>query len=256
MARYTQLIQHLNTLYKPLLSKFEPTTAIELLDAIDERMSYDFVSNEIKSMWKKIADEFDSDGFGAFQKTVMLHLMNDFEKRLQTTRYVDDVLKYFERSFARIEAQICNPDNKDYDSVNDLFLKDLALCRQKLFPAGAQLVQSHTGFHRALMFRGGIKQFWHFVKLLQQTGGHTGYYQYHTHLSELEDFNPDGFDRFYLTGAEMLRVNPTVKGLWTGTWFLDPVLKDISPHLAYIRERPESNGASFFFSEISIDTGA
>lgn len=54
----------------------------------------------------------------------------------------------------------------------------------------------------------------------------------------------------------MLSINPTVRGLHTGTWFLDPALKSISPNLAYLQEIPAANGASFFYSNVDIDGGA
>lgn len=256
MIASAQLISNLSIGYESLLAKYDPHTAIKMLDKIDSGEHYHFVSEELSLMWEGILQEFGSGGFGTFQRIVMLCLIEDFENRAKNIHYIDEILQCFDFSFARIKENIENPKCTDYDSVNDLLLKDLALCRQVLFPAGAQVVQPHSGFSRSLMFRGGIKQFWSMLRLLKKTGGNTGYYFYHTHLSELQDFNARGWDNFYLRIADMLKINLECRGLVSTPWFLDPALKKVSPHLSYIRDRPEQNGASFFFIRIDPDSGA
>jgi hypothetical protein len=82
--------------------------------------------------------------------------------------------------------------------------------------------------------------------LISQGGRNHPFYQYHTHLSTLEDFNPAGFDAFYIRVAELLKLNPDVRGLFVSSWFVDPVLEVISPHLAYLRTRPMQHGAKLF----------
>ncbi len=186
MASYTQLIQTIKAANEPLFKRFEPAAAINLLDGFDEQLPYHYVSEQLQAMWDNVGAEFGSPGFGAFQKTVMLNLMSDFEKRAQNLNYVDEVVKFFEHSYIRITSNIENTEYTGYNEPNDLFLKDLALCRQKLFSAGPQVVEANSGFHRALMFRKGFKQAWQFMNLLRKTGGHTDYYQYHTHLGQMD----------------------------------------------------------------------
>lgn len=180
----------------------------------------------------------------------MLEMIDAFDWR----PFTDTVKTLYGRSFARIRS---NLDSDRYKLGSDALQKDYALCAGQLFPAGrGQVVDRECGFARSLVFKGGVRQAISVMAVLGKTGGHDNYYQYHIHLEELEDFNPEGFQRFYRTVAGMLRIHPDVKGLYGGTWFFDPALKEVSPHLAHIRELPEANGARFFFQDVSIDTGA
>ncbi len=256
MTTSGNLIQDLSAANVPLLKKYDPYAAIKMLDMIEKGNHYHHISDRLVAIWHDVLQEFGSVGFGAFQKLVMLYLMEDFQNRASHIHYVEEVLQCFEFSFARIKKSIEDPECTDYDSENDILFKDLALCRQVMFPAGAEVVSPHTGFSRTIMFRGGVKQFWSTLRLLLKTGGNTGYYSYHTHLRELDYFNPRGWDKFYLRIADMLKANPEVRGLTTSTWFLDPALKAVSPNLAYIREQPELNGAMFFLVGVTTDTGA
>ena len=127
---------------------------------------------------------------------------------------------------------------------------------QRMFPAGAQIVVPHSSFHRALFSRGGAGQAFRFAKLMLLTGGNKGWYQIHTHLLELEEFNAEGWDECYLRIADMLSLNPTVRGMWGGSWFYDPALEEVSQRLTYLRKVPQDNGAYVFFSNVDIDGGA
>ena len=51
----------------------------------------------------------------------------------------------------------------------------------------------------------------------------------------MQEFSPEGWMRFYLRTAELLRRDPRVKGLIGTSWLYDPALADVSPHLAYLR---------------------
>ncbi len=94
------------------------------------------------------------------------------------------------------------------------------------------------------------------MKMLLECGGNRPFYEIYTHLSELEDFNPDGWDQCYLRIAGMLELNPEIRGMWGGSWFYDPAMAQVSPNLCYLREKPQQNGAKVFFSNISLDSGA
>jgi hypothetical protein len=56
--------------------------------------------------------------------------------------------------------------------------------------------------------------------------------------------------------AEMLEFNPHIKGVSGGSWFYDPEIENVSPRLAYLRQRPQQRGAYVFYSHVDIDGGA
>src|SRR5699024_5802471 len=129
--------------------------------------------------------------------------------------------------------------DEDVDHIrieHDYFIKDLALVAGRLLPAGAELVQPHSGIPRRVLLSGGVRQFvkgiGYFFAL--RRGSHD-YCALHMDNSELRDFNPKGWHQTYLRIAELLELNPQIAGVFGTAWFYDPVVAKISPHLAYLR---------------------
>lgn len=241
---------------RELLAKFNPEECIDSLDFVPSHCSYHNIPACVRTIWQNMLREFSEEGFDAFQRITMLRLIGRYYSSSQENVYSGNIQKRFEISLSRILQSIIDPSFDKYRTDNDILLKDLGICRQKIFPAGAQVVEPNSGFHRSLVWRGGITSGFSLLKLLISSGGNTHWYQIHTHLSELEDFNPDGWDRCYYRIAGMLRLNPQVRGMWGGSWFYDPALEAISPRLAYLRKIPEQNGAKVFFSNVDIRGGA
>jgi hypothetical protein len=55
-----------------------------------------------------------------------------------------------------------------------------------------------------------------------------------------------GLQKFYIRIAEIFRLNPDIKGIYSVGWLNDPHLADINPELRYIRNIPEQAGAKVF----------
>lgn len=67
--------------------------------------------------------------------------------------------------------------------------------------------------------------------------------QNHTESRWLDDFTPEGWDRMWVTAAEVLETRPSLAGAMGASWFYDPQLARISPRLAYLRAEPVKGGA-------------
>ncbi|APG28444.1 hypothetical protein A7E78_11650 [Syntrophotalea acetylenivorans] len=65
----------------------------------------------------------------------------------------------------------------------------------------------------------------------------------HTNTEYLDEFNEEGFDRYYLRIAELLIRRKHVRGLVSSSWFHDPQLLEISPRLSFLQTRPLERGA-------------
>ena len=250
------LISRCNDVNHELLSQFDPDLCIEFFDRVPHSASYHFVPDGVSNMWQNVVEVYGSKGFATFQEATMLRLMSKFESRSTGRQYTDGVRQCFSTSFRRILDSIRSSDFTSYSDRNDILLKDLAICRQKMFPAGAQVVEPDSSFHRSAMLLGGISQAYRMARLLLRSGGNNHWYQIHTHLSELVDFNPEGWDQCYLRLADMLARNVEIRGMWGGSWFYDPALETISPRLTYLRKVPQENGACVFYSNVDIDGGA
>ena len=241
---------------RQILDRYDPDDAIRCLDLAPTDDPYYRIPRRLERLWTSLEQEFGTEAFRFFQGATLLRLQKHFEARAADKRYTDGIRECFAGTFERIRGSIIDPTFEKYSTVTDPLLKDLAVSTQRLFPAGAQLVESNSGFHRALMIRGGLWQGLGVLRILLQCHGNKPLYQLHTHLIDTRDFNPPGWHRCYLRLAGMLELNPDIRGVWSSSWYFDPALSEISPHLVYLRDIPIRNGAALFFSHIDPDGGA
>jgi hypothetical protein len=68
------------------------------------------------------------------------------------------------------------------------------------------------------------------------------WYSNHLDLRAMNEFTPRGWTASFVRMAEMLALNSDVRGVAGVSWFYDPRVADISPHLAYI-QTPTRHGA-------------
>ncbi|HTO64642.1 MAG TPA: hypothetical protein VMM15_25720 [Bradyrhizobium sp.] len=242
--------------HRNLLEHFDPKTCIAAFDKLPDEVGYHDIPDAVTALWREVTAQFGAEGFDAFQRLTLLQLIGAFSERSANRRYTDAIKSCFDKSFRRIIGHITDRKFEKYRTPNDILYKDLGLCRQKIFPAGARVVEPDSGFARSLMFRADLGQAMRMVRLLLKTGGNRHWYLVHTHLSELEEFNPEGWQRCCLRLAGMLEINPNVRGMWGGSWLYDPALETVSPRLSYVRKLPQQNGAMLFYSNVDIDGGA
>ena len=160
----------------------------------------------------------------------------------------DAILDMYDKWFQRILNDLDVQPDSYYKMENDDFLKDLAICSRRAIPAGGAWIAQFEGVNLSLMKKGGGKQFFEFLLFLFfKISGLYPYYALHTSTRHLEDFNEAQRDNCYLNIAELLKLNPHIKGLVGESWFNDPALKHISPRLTYLRDRPVNNGARTFY---------
>jgi len=256
-SNVADLLEFLVGQNRPLLERYDPDDAIRLFDEIPVGSLYNYISEELTDLWSALSKDFGENGFDAFQRITMLTLMNNFEKRSSGRRYSESIIERFQISFRRITQSISDQKFGKYRNCNDILLKDLAICLQRVFPAGgARVVEPKSGFPRSLMLQGGLTQGFKVLSLLIKSWGHTPFYSHHTHLSELEEFNPVDFIRCNIRLADMLELHREIKGVHCGSWLYDPALETVSPHLSYMRKLQLDNGALIFYAGVSIQGGA
>lgn len=154
------------------------------------------------------------------------------------------IVKEWEKWCRRLLLDMEKADETSFSFENDFFLKDLAVCRLKMIPAVCHLLEM-LGLEKKLMFRGNLKQFVH-MGLMVASGNYKPYFQTHVDLRYLKEFHPSGRKKCFLAASELISNTPQVKGLFSSSWYNDPALDRISPHLAYLRTYPLENGAALF----------
>jgi len=86
-----------------------------------------------------------------------------------------------------------------------------------------------------------------------RVGGFKPFFQVHTHVHRLDHFNEAGWNECYQCCAELYSVHPEVLGMYGGSWFYDPKVKEISPRLQYLQNIPVAGGARLFRTGPSED---
>lgn len=181
-----------------------------------------------------------------FRKIMILEcLLNSWDDCF-SEKYPQSIRMQFKKNFERM-LNLCN-DDKGWRELNtDDYWKDLAIARQQIFPAGAGVVETYSGFGFRQGFSVNPIQSLKFLKLLFLSGGKKGYYQIHTHTPLLGDFNEQGWLECYIRISEMLIKHQEIKGVFRASWFCDPDLVKISPRLGYLHKMPVDNGAKVFY---------
>lgn len=128
---------------------------------------------------------------------------------------------------------------------NDAFQKDLAICLGEALPCVAQVVERHSGIPRRMLLSTDMGRTARLLALLARQRHLRPYYEIHTHTPMLDGFNKAGWDRCYMLIADLMRADPGCLGIVGASWFYDPVVTDISPRLAYLRDVPARGGAFF-----------
>jgi len=187
------------------------------------------------------------EGAAAWLRLLLVHLADSLETRLADARVPPSVSELVRAEGRRIAAQAGSQPDRFYSLANDAFLKDLGIVLLTLLPCGAELVQVRDGVPRSILMRGGMRQMLRGLRYFGlRTRGFRPFYSLHLDPRRLEEFTPEGWDRTYLRIAELLRLNPEVKGVFGTAWFYDPEVESVSPHLGYLRRRRVENGAVGF----------
>lgn len=185
-------------------------------------------------------------GMELYHKLVIATLIADSGRHAQK-RLPLSVASQYEAEFRRILEQFDTNPNGFYIHANDLFNKDLAICRGKLIPCGAELVDEFSGVPRSTAIRDGINQLlgvlWFFTT---RSGGFRPFYEMHMDPRSRRQFTPEGWDRCYLRVADLLEMDAQIKGLFGSSWWYDPRVEEITPNLGFLRHRPLENGARIF----------
>lgn len=158
-------------------------------------------------------------------------------------------LRQFERIAAHDEGmlQYCRLEA-------DVYLKELGLATLRLYAGASSVIDPHSGVGRSLLWKAGLHRLPGRLLLFARAGGFRPFFEVHVHKLYLDEFNEAGRNECYRCCVDLYALHPEVLGMIGGSWFYDPVVETISPHLAYLRTVPESGGARVLF--VSYDEQA
>jgi len=206
-----------------------------------------YISPELNNLFRNIKSAYNIHVLAAYHKLALIYFLKESIENISKKNIPASIHDLTWKWFERVFNDISSSSDEYYNHGNDSFLKDLEVCSQKAFPVGGAWIAQKSRIRITLLFNGGLRQFFelfHFI--LFRTGGFSPFYALHTCSRYLDRFNPEGRDLCYTNVAQMLKLNPDVKGMSGESWFNDPNLDSVSPRLAYLRKRPVQNGAKIF----------
>ncbi len=229
------------------LSKYPIGTFIATLHPGPWMGQYGRLDDRSSRVMAQIRAEGGDAALAAYHRLALATLIAAHPQRQQVLRIPASVERQYEVEFNRILAQLKTNRAGFYLHDNDLFLKDLGVCRGKLLPCGAQLVDVRSGVARRILTSGGVAQA---LRALSFFGLHCGGFkpllELHFDPRASAQFTPDAWDRCYLRIADILALNGDILGVFGSSWWFDPTVPALSPKLSFLLQRPLSEGARTF----------
>lgn len=210
------------------------------------RLGFKHIAPEARALHAAILQQAGEQGARIFLLACLLSAVRSTLRSGRVDRLPARVRAHQLRQFERIAAhddamlQYCAPDA-------DVFLKELGLATLRLYAGASSVIDPHSGVGRSLLWKGGPWRLPGRLLLFARAGGFRPYFEVHVHKLYLDEFNEEGRNECYRCCADLYRLHPEVLGMIGGSWFYDPAVAGISPHLAYLRTVPESGGARVLF---------
>lgn len=206
--------------------------------------AYHYLTPESQQLVDRISTRYDPAKVASFYRCVLMRAIECLHQWLDEESLPDSILDLYSRNISRILDELTKNADEFYSLTDDRFVKDLCLSTVRMYPGGGRLLEPKCGLPRQLLFRGGLKNLpMAAASIAFRLGGFRPLVQFHTHKSDLQDFNPEGMEQTYHRVADLLEKRPKLRGLYTASWFNDPIVSSVSPRLTYLRELPQNNGA-------------
>lgn len=237
-----------------LLSSYPIESYVQRLDHYERKEGYRFVPPDIRLQCEEITARFGLRGLELYHKTLLVSLIECYEERRERYRIPASIQFLILKEFYRILSTIESAEGGYYLHGNDLFAKDLGLCRLKLVPCGSEVVDLWSGVPRSTLLRGGVSQLFrgaifltmHLGGLKGLLGGFKPVYESHWDRRLVRYFTARQYDHCYVRIAELLQLNPDVRGMFGSSWWFDPKIDFIAPELHFLRQTPVENGAEVY----------
>lgn len=211
---------------------------IDIIDAHPHVGDYKLRSTSLMAFNKRLGMRYPKERY-SYHALVLVELMSRSIATIDDLGLDPDVEQICLRNFWRILGNIQEGAIDYMDFPKDQFDKDLSAASMRLICMGAQKV------HEVRLALGIAKRHpWAYARGLVATWQTGTLYEMHTDSNDpdlMADFNEQGWTSFYLRVAATLRKN-NVGGVVGTSWFFDPALAKVSPHLGYLRALIVENG--------------
>jgi hypothetical protein len=212
----------------------------------------DFVASAFAAEAARIGREEGAESRAAFLRATLSGLVERGWPRIATQRLPDVVKALIAREFRRIEKDLNKAGEAHYDLASHSLRCDFRIAGFGRIPAGVEHIEL-GGLPRRLLWSGGVAQCARAATFFARAGGWAPFYTAHfSHGIKPHTFllvyTPETLAAWHRNVAECLRLNPEIRGLQSTSWWYDPQLARIAPHLTFLREGALAHGATLLRS--------
>lgn len=186
-------------------------------------------------------------------RLVILNLLAEFSVSSLPLNVTTAIIDNYQQSLSRIYQLWHTETAAEQQAINDKLLKDIGLLTGALLPCAERVVEPFSAIQRSLIYGNGFTQAVAFIRALIAAQGNKPVCRLHIHLSEINQLTAAGWRQTCQQLADLLLLNPKLKGVVGACWFYDPALATVSPNLAFISDLLSEMQASWFFSHLEGD---
>ncbi len=245
--KITELTRQLSENNRDILKKFPVEACINDIKSYPELRNYNYISKKLADMFEDILYHYGLRVFALYNKLLVLKFMCEQVEYLENSGLQDNFHKLYNEWFEDIINGFSIQPDEYYTYKNDPFLKDLAVCASRGVPVGGACIVVISGVERRFLVTGESGRFLEKILFaLFHMKGFKPFYYAHLVDRYVSKFNSEERIALYHNIVDLFKKNPEIKGLMGASWFYDPKVAKISPHLAYLTELPLKNGAKIF----------
>lgn len=243
------VLEEIKKYCEKILCMYPVDVYIKNINIKNKYASYREFDGKNYEVCKKIVQKFSVEDLGLYHKIVILNLILSSIHKIYAHKYTEEVKNQLIVEYNRIIQDMNSNDNGFYHYSNDLFCKDLSIASLRMFPAGVLKVESWAGIPKSYVLNNQGRDIFSWLMLAIKSQGFSPFYEIHLDVRYAKDFTPNGWCNALCAVGEMLVINPHIKGITGSSWFFDPQIRMVSPHLTYLRESIEKNGGHFLFNK-------
>jgi len=211
------------------------------------RLLYIKRARKIKRAYKQIKSQYGTHVLALCFKLALCCFISDSLERLNHKKLPDEIKNLYHEWFEWVLEDFSKQPDDYYSSRCQSFAIDVLICSLRYIPIGGAWVAEIRNVGLRPFFSGGVKQFFSYLYfIIFKAGGFSQYITTHTAVRTLRHFNEQQMNLVYQRIAELMKLNPRIKGFYRRSWFLDPKLENISPRLGYLVKIPLQNGVKLF----------
>jgi hypothetical protein len=251
-----QLQKELALIDKDIINRFPLSNYLNIIKPHKGfgRLLYFQQARKLRKAYEQIKSQYGTHALALYLKLALCFFVSDSLERMKHKKLPDEIVHLYHQWFEWVLEDFSKQPDDYYDHRCNSFVFDVMVCSLRYIPIGGAWIVEIRSIGRRPFYAGGVKQFFSYLYfIIFKVFGFRPYVTTHTAERTLSHFNEHEMNLVYMRIAELMKLNPQIKGYYRRSWFLDPNLEDISPRLGYLRKVPLQNGAKLFIAGSTKD---